>query len=327
MAAYSSALVREIGRAVDEGMPPADSVFFGGGTPSLLPTDLLMGVLDAIPRTVAAEVTVECNPDTVSASGFASYVAHGVNRVSFGVQSMVDHVLVALGRTHDRSNVARAVDLARAAGISNLNVDLIYGGASETRDYWHETLAAVVALQPPHVSAYALTVEAGTPLAQDRSRHPDDDDQADKYHDADNALGAVGLINYEISNWSLPGAECQHNWLYWEQGDYRGFGCAAHSHQRHRRWWNVRVPERYIELVDSGASAESTGEDLDARAAAIERLQLALRTRAGVATAAFDDQDLDEFLAAGLVRIDNDQVTLTTSGRLMANTVSIRLRG
>jgi putative oxygen-independent coproporphyrinogen III oxidase len=302
-------------------MPPATSVFFGGGTPSLVPAQALMRVLDAIPLAADAEVTVECNPDTVTADLLALYRTHGVNRVSLGVQSMVPHVLAALGRTHDPANVRQAVALAGDAGFPTFNLDLIYGAVGESLDDWRRTLEAALALDPPHVSAYALTVEAGTPLADDPARHPDDDTQAAEYEIADAALGAAGLANYEISNWARPGHECRHNLLYWRQGDYLGFGCAAHSHRSGRRWWNVRTPERYIALVEDGASPVAAGELLDAETRRLEGLQLALRTRDGVPATALDVAPLES-----LVELRGDRVVLTRAGRLVANDISTRLR-
>jgi oxygen-independent coproporphyrinogen-3 oxidase len=179
----------------------------------------------------------------------------------------------------------------------------------------------VIELGPPHVSAYALTIEAGTPLAADPNRHPDDDDLADKYDAAEDALVAAGLQNYEVSNWAKPGHECRHNVLYWQQGDYTGFGCAAHSHRSGRRWWNVRTPERYIALVEAGESTEAAGESLDDDTRRVEGLQLSLRMRDGVAADDIDTTDLD-----GLVTESDGRVRLTRAGRLMANEVSMRLR-
>ena len=183
------------------------------------------------------------------------YAQGGVNRISLGVQSMVDHILRSLGRTHDPANVDRAVEAVRAAGIPTFNLDVIYGAAGESPDDWRQTLDAVLALDPPHVSAYALTVEPGTPLADDPGRHPDDDDQAAKYLAAAEALEAAGLSWYEISNWARPGHECRHNQLYWSMGEYQAFGCAGHSHRGGRRSWNVHTPERYIAAIDRGALA------------------------------------------------------------------------
>jgi oxygen-independent coproporphyrinogen-3 oxidase len=323
MPAYTDAVRAEIDAAVGDGMPAATSVFFGGGTPSLLPATLLAGVVGAIPRAPDAEVTVECNPETVTADLLAAYRGAGVNRISLGVQSMVPDVLAALGREHDVASVTRAVELVRAAGFTNFNLDLIFGGAGESVDDWRRTLDDVLALDPPHVSAYALTVEPGTPLAADPARFPDDDDQADKYAIVDEAFATVGLANYEISNWARPGHECRHNLLYWRQGDYRGFGCAAHSHHDGRRWWNVRTPERYIDAIGTNASPVAGDEVLDVATRRREGLVLALRTRDGVpADALLDDVDLD-----GLVAPDADgtRIRLTRRGRLLANAVALRL--
>jgi oxygen-independent coproporphyrinogen-3 oxidase len=318
---YLRACRTDIERHVAAGAPPATSVFFGGGTPSLVPAAALTDVLAAIPRTPDAEVTVECNPDTVTPELFAAYARAGVNRVSLGVQSMQPHVLRSLGRTHDVANVHVAAALARDT-FPTFNLDVIYGGAGETLEDWRHTLQSVVALEPPHVSAYALTVEAGTPLADDASRHPDDDDQADKYLLATELLRDAGLDWYEISNWARPGHECRHNWLYWSQGEYLGVGCAAHSHRDGRRWWNVRTPERYVDAVRANRSTEAGAERLEPDACELEGLQLALRTRAGVPSGALpDDPEL-----RSLVAVDGGVTTLTIEGRLLANEVALRLR-
>jgi oxygen-independent coproporphyrinogen-3 oxidase len=315
---YLRALLADIRRAE---LPPVTSVFVGGGTPTLVDPALLAEVLRAVPVVPGAEVTVECNPDDVTESMMATFAAAGVNRVSIGVQSMVPHVLRSLGRSHDPANVQRAVAAVRVAGIPTFNLDLIYGGAGETLADWRETLERALELAPFHVSAYALTVEAGTPLFDQPERHPDDDDLADKYEAADDALTAAGLANYEVSNWARPGHECRHNVLYWEQGDYRGFGSAAHSHRAGRRFWNLRTPERYIAAVEADESTEAAGETLDADTRRLEGLQLALRMRGGVPVAALDVDGLDD-----LVEVEDERVRLTRRGRLLANEVSLRLR-
>jgi putative oxygen-independent coproporphyrinogen III oxidase len=316
---YVDGVAAEIERA--EGLAPATSVFFGGGTPSLLAPEALGGLLARLEPAPGAEVTVECNPDTVDADKLAGYRRAGVNRISLGVQSMVPHVLRSLGRSHDPGNVRRAVAALRAAGFESFNIDLIYGAAGESLTDWRTTLEETLALEPPHVSAYGLTVEPGTPLATDPARHPDDDDQADKYVLADEALASAGLTSYEISNWAQPGRECRHNLLYWSQGDYRGFGCAAHSHHDGRRWWNLRTPERYLEAVAAGRPTEAAGEQLDADERRLEGLQLALRTSTGVPAGALAGADLE-----GLVAIRGDRAVLTRDGRLLANEVALRLR-
>ena len=319
---YAAAVVTEVEAAVAAGLPSATSAFFGGGTPSLLDAHQLGAIVAALPLVPGAEVTVECNPDTVDLALLRGYREVGVTRISLGVQSMVPHVLQALGRTHDPGNVARAVEAIVAVGFDSWNMDLIYGAVGESLANWESTLAAALALDPPHVSAYGLTVEAGTPLAADPARHPDDDDEADKYLLADAALGGAGLTSYEVSNWARPGRESRHNLLYWSQGDYRGFGCAAHSHEAGRRWWNVRTPERYLALVAAGEPTIAADERLDPEDRRIEGLQLALRTRDGVpADVVPDDDDLD-----GLVERRAGRATLTLTGRLLANEVAVRLR-
>jgi oxygen-independent coproporphyrinogen-3 oxidase len=322
---YLAALRTEIDRAVGDGMPAASTIFVGGGTPTLVPAAGLAAVIEAIPAEEDAEITVECNPDDVSVEMLGTYRAAGVNRVSLGVQSMSAHVLAALGRTHDRANVERAVDAIHGAAMPSFNLDLIYGAVGETLDDWRSTLEQALAFEPPHISAYGLTVEAGTPLAAQPDRHPDDDDQADKYELADDLLTAAGLANYEVSNWARPGHESRHNVLYWSQDDYRGFGCAAHSHRAGRRWWNLRTPERYIDAVRAGTSVEASSETLDADTRRFEGLQLALRTREGVERSAFSEETL-ELLDAMVVAhpSDPDRVVLTRAGRLMANDISLR---
>ena len=325
MADYAAACRAELARAVDAGMPPATTVFVGGGTPSLLPAELLCGVLAAVPRRERAEVTVECNPDTVTAALLAAYRDAGVDRISLGVQSMVPHVLAGLGRVHDPESVERAVALTRGAGITSFNLDLIFGGAGETPADWDRTLDRALALDPPHVSAYALTVEPGTPLAADTRRHPDPDAQADAYLAADAALGAAGLEWYEISNFARRGHDCRHNRLYWSQGDYRGIGCAAHSHRSGRRWWNIRTPERYLSAVSAGRDPVAGEETLDARTRRREGRELALRTRDGVA--AEDLEDAAGLADLGLVELTPDgRAVLSRRGRLLANEVALRLR-
>jgi len=319
---YLRALRTEIERASH---PPASAVFVGGGTPSHVNPHELVHALDAIVRRSDAEFTIECNPDDVTVDLLEVYRSIGVNRVSIGMQSASPHVLAALGRTHSLDAVSRAVDAVSRVGLTTFNLDVIYGGVGESIDDWVATVQQVVALGAPHVSAYGLTVEAGTALADDASRHPDDDDQADKYDAVDDLLTAAGYENYEISNWAKPGHECRLNAIYWSGGNYAGFGCAAHAHRDGRRSWNVRTPDRYIELIEAGRSAESSFEELDAGTRTLERLQLQLRTRDGVPVSALDALDVEEM--GELVQRKDDRLVLTREGRLLANEVSLRLRG
>jgi putative oxygen-independent coproporphyrinogen III oxidase len=325
MADYAEACVAELRRAGrEEGLPPATSVYVGGGTPSRLPAELLARVLGAVVTDVGAEVTAECNPEDAGADRFARWRDAGVTRVSFGVQSMVPHVLESLGRRHGTTEVARAVELAGEAGFASVDVDLILGAAAETDADVEATLQAVLGLEPrpAHVSAYALTVEPGTPLAGDPGRHPDDDVTARRYEQVDAALSAAGYRWYEVSNWAVAGHECRHNALYWAQGDYRGIGCAAHSHRGRRRWWNIRTPERYIAAVRAGSTPTAADEVLTPEQSEFEGLALALRTSVGVpASVVPDDPDLDD-----LVERTGDRAVLTARGRLLANEVTVRLR-
>lgn len=321
---YVSAVHREIEVSVAAGLPPATSVFFGGGTPSLLAPDQVAGLLDGLTLAEGAEITLECNPETVDGRRLDGFCRAGVNRISLGAQSLVPHVLDALGRDHDVDSVVRAARAVDATGFTSWNLDLIYGTVGESVADWRTTLDRALALEPPHVSAYGLTVEAGTPLASRPDRFPDDDDQADKYLAAENVLAAAGMGNYEISNWARPGHECRHNHCYWSQGNYRGFGCAAHSHEDGRRWWNVRTPERYLSLLDAGLGVVAAEESLGEEERRQEGLQLALRTRRGVPPEALDLDGFDGF--DGLTEHREDRMVLTVAGRLLANEVALRLR-
>lgn len=320
LARYADGVRREIEAAVRAGLPTAGTVFFGGGTPSLLTAEQLASILAAVPLAPGAEVSVECNPETIDAERLEGYRRAGVTRISIGAQSLVPHVLAALDRSHDVATVRRAAAAVAATGFSSWNLDLIYGAVGESLDDWRRTLDAAVDLRPPHVSAYGLTVESGTPLAADPARHPDDDDQADKYVAAEAVLVAAGLSSYEVSNWARPGHECRQNLCYWSQGDYRGFGCAAHSHAGGRRWWNVRTPERYLALLDADLPVMAAEERLGEEERRLEGLQLALRTRAGVPADAVDADGLD-----GLVEQHRGRLSLTVAGRLLANEVALRL--
>jgi putative oxygen-independent coproporphyrinogen III oxidase len=333
--AYVAACVTDLERQAAAGLEPATSVFFGGGTPSLLAPGALARIIDVVPRHPDAEITIECNPDSVDPAKLEGYRAAGANRISLGVQSLVPTVLGALGRTHDPDNVVRAIEAARAAGFERLNVDVIYGAAGERLDDWRRTVDGVLALGPEHISAYALTVVPSTPLGRDiaagTTPPPDDDDQATKYELADAAFADAGFTWYEISNWAQPGEECRHNLLYWDQGDYVAIGCAAHGHRRGERWWNVRTPERYVEAVAAGADVRAGSERLDAATRAEEAFGLRLRTRAGVAVAAAADQVVAGLVRAGILeRLDTDgaaggRVALTRTGRLLGDDVTNRL--
>jgi oxygen-independent coproporphyrinogen-3 oxidase len=327
---YVAACAAHVARLVGAGeLEGAATVFVGGGTPSTLSPAQLEQILGAIPLAAGAEVTVECNPDSVDIAKLRGYRDAGVTRVSLGVQSVALHVLSFLERTHDPDNVARAVGAVRDAGIGTFNLDLIYGAPGESVDEWRRTLDAVLALSPPHVSAYALTVEAGTPLgkavAAGASPAPDDDDQAEKYALADAVLGAAGLASYEVSNWARPGHECRHNLDCWAGADYLAVGCAAHGHRAGRRWWNVRTPERYIERVVAGLDPTAGAELLEPLARAEERFVLGFRTRDGAVIPRGARAVVEELAAAGLVRTEGPRVVLEPAGRLLAGDLTARV--
>ena len=332
--AYVDACITDLERRVATGeLTHSHTVYFGGGTPSLIPASGLVRILDAIPRAPGAEVTVECNPDSVDAEKLRAYADAGVTRVSLGVQSTQSHVLAALGRTHDRANVARAVEAIRAAGIPSFNLDCIAGAAGETDADFDATIDDVLAFGPPHVSVYGLMVEPGTPLEQRIAAGevppPDPDAQADRYLRADARLTATGLDWYEVSNWARPGHECRHNLGYWTGADCVAVGAAAHGHTRGRRWANVPKPERYIERIQAGESPEAGGEAVDAPTRARERFGLALRTREGAPVPGGAAAALADVVDAGLVTVEGgvgeSRIVLTPAGRLLATEITVRL--
>jgi oxygen-independent coproporphyrinogen-3 oxidase len=322
--AYVDACLRQLRDAYEAGLGPAATVFFGGGTPSRLDGDELARLLEGVHHREGAEVTVECNPEDVTIGLLRTYAEAGVNRISLGVQSLAPHVLAGLGRSHSPAAVPRAVAAIGEVGLASYSVDLIYGAKGETDRDWAATLTGLLDLEhpPPHVSAYALQAEPGTPLWRDPERHPDDDVQARRYEIAEEVFNSAGLSWYELSNWSRPGHECRHNQNYWRQGDYLGVGCAAHSHLQGRRFWNIRTPERYMAAVATGSAIVAGEERLEPDQRRLEALELALRTREGVEAAALPDDDQ----LAGLVARTGGRAVLTLRGRLLANEVACRLR-
>ncbi len=321
---YVAALLGEIARARDEsGWRRPGTIFFGGGTPSLLPAEHLVALIEAIDPLAEAEITVECNPESTEGSMVAAIAAAGVNRISLGVQSRRSHVLASLGRTAHPGAFHRALEAVWTAGITNYNVDLIYGAVGERTEDLAATLDEVfgVAIAPTHLSAYALTVEAGTPLDRDPTRHPDEDLQAERYELIDERLGGEGLHWYEISNWARPGSECRHNLSCWLGGEYRGVGCSAHSHVDGRRFENIVALDRYLRAATAGQSTLAREERLVGAAALEEALILRLRTRGGVPMNYLDHSLVED----GLIEQRGDRAVLTLRGRLLANEVALGL--
>jgi len=316
--------------AVLEPTRPVSTVFLGGGTPSLLPAELVAQLLAAMPLAPGAEVSLEANPEDVTAATVGAWRVAGVNRISLGVQSLSAAALRSLGRDSTPGVALAALETVASSGLEDWSVDLIFGAAGESGEDWEATLAGVLRFAPPHVSLYGLTVERGTPLQRDPSRHPDDDVEALRYERADQLLAMAGLEWYEISNWARPGHECRHNLNYWRQGSYRGVGCAAHSHEAGRRWWNLRSPERYLAAIEAGRSPVAGEERLDAGRVALEAAMLGLRTRAGVPAGWLCEAGPggDEVLPLeldGLVEVREGRAVLTRAGRLLENEVARRL--
>ena len=318
--------------------PVFTSVFVGGGTPTLLPAEDLAGVLrlarGILPVASDAEVTVEANPETVTADGMATLVAAGVDRVSMGAQSFAPHVLRFLGRRHDREAPLRAVEAALCAGVQRVSLDLIYGAPAETDADWGRSLEVALAAGIDHVSAYALTVEPNTEYAARIRRGsapaPDDDVQAARMAMADERLSAASFNRYEVSNWARPGQECRHNLTYWRSGNWLGVGAGAHGHWAGRRWWSLRAPERYADIALSGASTTSGEEILTAAQRRTERLLLGLRMAEGVSRTEVEPIDTAEVAGlanAGLLADDPARLRLTPSGWALANDITLRLLG
>ncbi|MEP9385113.1 radical SAM family heme chaperone HemW [Nocardioides sp. KR10-350] len=310
-----------------------DTVFFGGGTPTLLPPADLTAVVGAIEAefglTPGAEVTTEANPDSVTLRDLDELRAGGLTRLSFGMQSAVPAVLATLDRTHDPDRVPAVVEWARAAGFEQVSLDLIYGTPGETLADWRTSLDAALACAPDHLSAYSLIVEDGTALARRVRRGelpmPDEDDLADKYSAADEILRDAGLEWYEVSNWATDEAHrCRHNLLYWRGGDWWGVGPGAHSHVGGVRWWNVKHPAAYADRIHAGLSPAHAREVLTAEDRRVERVLLELRLADGLPLDALDDAGraaVPEQVRRGLVTPAGDRLALTDSGRLLADAV------
>ncbi len=315
---------------------PVQTVFFGGGTPTLLPPGQLALILRAIDAELGlapgAEVTAEANPETIDERSLAQLRGGGVTRLSIGMQSAVPHVLAVLERVHEPGRPERCVAWARAAGFDLLSLDLIYGTPGESDADWQASLDAALAAGPDHISAYSLIVEDGTRLAARIRRGelppPDDDVLADRYLMADDSLTAAGLAWYEVSNWAAsPGSRCRHNQLYWTGGDWWGVGPGAHSHVAGTRWWNVRHPAAYARRISDGVSPGQAREVLTGGEQAIERIMLATRLAAGCPAAglsASGQAAARQAAADGLVSeaaLADGTVQLTRRGRLLADAV------
>jgi oxygen-independent coproporphyrinogen-3 oxidase len=339
---YVHALIEEISLAgARGGRPPVRTIFIGGGTPTVLPHQLLEHVLQACRDSFAvapdAEITSEANPGTADTELFAALVAMGVNRLSMGVQVFDDAELRWLGRMHTAAEAEAAYESARRAGFANINLDFMFGLPSQSEKTWLGTLARATSLAPDHISLYSLTVEHGTPLYDAVRRGlqepPDDDLAADFYRAASEHLANARYEQYEISNWGRPGYQCRHNLVYWRHEPYLGFGPGAHSFDGERRWWNVKPVPQYIQRMGDGASPERDGEPIDRTLAMGEFMMLGLRLvhegvtfarfreRFGVALDHVFGEEVAGLVDRGLLARLPDRVCLTEAGCLLGNQV------
>ena len=349
--AYADALVREMAQVAGELRRPAHTIFLGGGTPSLMPPAaierILAGVRAHFNLADDAEVTMEANPDTVDLAYLTAVRQAGINRLSFGVQSAVQSELSLLEREHDFVTVVEAVALARQAGLSNFNLDLIYGVPGQTLTSWEQSIRAVLELAPVHLSLYCLTIEPGTPmqrwLQNGRIQPPDPDLAADQYELACNILAEQGYEHYEISNWAKPGMACEHNLTYWRNGEYLGLGAGAHGHAAGVRYQIVKQPRVYIRRLQEAAapgyplSTAVAASHPVSRAEAIsdtmmtqlrllnEGLDLAaFAKRFGQSVAEIYDGTLEQLLEWELLKIESGRLRLTQKGWFLSNQVFYR---
>jgi oxygen-independent coproporphyrinogen-3 oxidase len=337
-ASYADTAARELDLARDvlgvrRGV---DTIFFGGGTPTLLPASDLVGLVAAVAERFGlsrdVEITTEANPESVTPQSLSELRAGGINRISFGMQSAASHVLATLDRQHTPGRAAEVVALAREAGFEQVSLDLIYGTPGESDDDWRVSLATALDTGVDHVSAYSLIVEPGTRLASRVARGelpmPDDDVLADRYLIAEEMLSAAGLHWYEVSNWSRDGAsQARHNLIYWTGADWWGVGPGAHSHVGGVRWWNVKHPRDYAARLESGTSPAAAREVLDAEDQRIEDILLRLRLRDGLPLTTLRPDGLiaaDRARDDGLLdaaAYDAGRAALTLRGRLLADAV------
>jgi oxygen-independent coproporphyrinogen-3 oxidase len=321
-----------------------DTMYFGGGTPSLLDAELLKKIVYAIRQTFASgleEVTLEADPETVDEEKAAAWVAAGINRVSFGVQSFSDKELVAAGRMHRRADVYRAVPILREAGIRNISFDLIAGLPHQTKESWNQSLEELIALGPEHVSVYLLEVDEGSRLGKELLAEgirysagavPNEDAMAEFYELAQERLGAAGYRHYEISNWAKPGFESKHNLKYWRRELYLGFGAGAHSFSGTQRWANAHDAAAYVRAIESGRLPVEQLEMVKAEQALEEELFLGLRQLNGIDVRRIEREygvgvsgRFEPLAAAGLVKRDGDVVRLAEEKLSVSNEVFVEL--
>jgi oxygen-independent coproporphyrinogen-3 oxidase len=333
---YIDLLIKEIDLAkaqVEQATVP--TIFFGGGTPSLMEPSDIARVIKAINNKFGlsddCEITLETNPDTVNKDKLAAFKAAGVNRISFGMQSAVPDVLATLDRTHNPDNLPQVTKWAAEVGFKDISVDLIYGTPGESLKDWQTSIDAALTLPINHISAYALIVEDGTKLANTIKRgeiaNVDDDLTAEKYLMADVAFTKAGFTWYELSNWSKNSGESKHNIAYWLNKNWWGAGPGAHSHINGKRWWNVKHPNLYREKLLQNISPELDSEILEPMQIESERLMLSIRLPEGITKDSLSSDQimsLNQYLESGALDSAKwvaGSVSLTLSGRLIADRI------
>ena len=306
-----------------------DTIFFGGGTPSLLEANVIKEFITNVSNHFNLkkdlEITLEANPDTITQSRAEDWHKAGINRISIGMQSSAKNVLQVLDRTHNPANVLNSVENLKNAGFSNFSLDLIYGTPGETLEDWSNTLKDAIAINPPHISAYSLVIEPGTKMGAQLSRGEikavSDDDAADKYQLADKMLTDNGYMWYEISNWAKDNKECQHNLNYWKGNNWWGIGPGAHSHINGVRWWNKKLPKTWRESLEQDQSPALARENLTKEQIRNEEVMLLSRLKTGINKADFDQKKVERLISDKLVNEVSGNLELTLEGRLLADVV------
>ena len=306
-----------------------DTIFFGGGTPSLLEPEVINEFLENVSRRYSLkpkiEITLEANPDTITQEKSDYWLASGVNRISIGMQSSTKNVLQTLDRTHNPENVLNSVKILKDAGFINYSLDLIYGTPGESLEDWDKTLNDALALEPPHISAYSLVIEPGTKMGAQLNRgeisNVSDDDAADKYSLAEQIFSSRKYEWYEISNWSRSEMQCQHNLNYWRGNNWWGIGPGAHSHINGVRWWNEKLPKNWREKLIRNQSPALAREILSERQIKDENLMLLSRLRKGIKSKEVKNSARNSLIEQGLIYEESENIVLTLKGRLLADVV------
>lgn len=310
-----------------------DTIFFGGGTPSLISNNELSYVLNALKEDFYfannVEITLEANPDDINDEKIEIWQENDINRISIGMQSSSKKVLQILDRTHDQLNIEKSAKLLRKHGFSNFSFDLIYGTPGESLEEWQESLEFALSLNPTHLSAYSLVIEPGTKMGNDlktnKIQKVNDDLVADKYLLADEILENHGFKWYEISNWSFNNLKSRHNLNYWQNNNWWGFGPGAHSHIEGNRWWNLKLPNQWRERLENNYSPAKAREILTSEQKLSENIMLSLRLNSGLDSKQFSSEIINDLIKDGLIYLNERNLVLTKRGRLLADQVFLQL--